>query len=399
MPKRVDTLIIEAESHLDGCGYAETTKREYRRTWREFAEDCRALGTEFPSRADGDAFAARRGWLRRDPSRREAAGAGAVRRLFDLAETGAFGRAPRRAARPPASWGGALDGHLAGLAARGVGAATLTTVRGRLIGFLAFLVSRGADSPEAVTVGLVHRFAAGLSGAPATRAQVVYAVRAFLGFLVERHGADRALQSLFPVVLTGRDATLPSVYSADEVRRAVEAADLGRPSGRRDKAIMLLAALLGMRAGEIRRLTLDQIDWEGRKVSFTQSKTGRRIDLPLPDECAFAVLDYLREERPDCDDPHVFIRSRAPLGPFSDGHSLHRVVAGCFARAGVDTSGRRHGAHALRHSAAVNMLAGGAPYPVISGVLGHASANTTRRYLRVDVERLRALSLEVPDER
>ena len=93
------------------------------------------------------------------------------------------------------------------------------------------------------------------------------------------------------------------------------------------------------------------------------------------------------------------LRGRAPHQPPAVGNHFHQVVAGCFTRAGVEVSGRHRGLHSLRHSVAVGMLESGTAYPVIGAVLGHADANTTRRYLRVDIAHLRPLALEVPDAR
>ena len=171
----------------------------------------------------------------------------------------------------------------------------------------------------------------------------------------------------------------------------------GEECPKRDRAMLLLAAVLGLRAGDIRALRLGDIDWRAHEVSFTQSKTNRPVRLPLPDEIMLAVADYLRCERPDSVDDHVFLRHRAPHGHFEGAsNSFHYVATGAFDRAMVNTSGKHHGMHALRHSAATTMLSGGIPYPVISGILGHSNANTTRRYMAVDVEALRRLSLEVP---
>jgi integrase len=162
---------------------------------------------------------------------------------------------------------------------------------------------------------------------------------------------------------------------------------------------MLLASLLGLRSGDIKGLRFDQIDWANRRLSLVQRKTGRRLDLPLPDECGFAIIDYWKNERPEVGDPQVFLRHKAPHQPPVAGNHFHQVVAGCFDRAGIEASGRHRGLHALRHSAAIGMLEAGKPYPVIGAVLGHANANTTRRYLRLDVAHLRPLAWEVPKAR
>ncbi|NVM97023.1 tyrosine-type recombinase/integrase, partial [Arthrobacter wenxiniae] len=108
---------------------------------------------------------------------------------------------------------------------------------------------------------------------------------------------------------------------------------------------------------------------------------------------------YWKNERRQVQDPHLLVRQRAPHQPPATGNHFHQLVAGCFDRAGVQTAGKHRGLHSLRHSVAVGMLEAGTPYPVIGAVLGHADANTTRRYLRVNVTNLRPLALEVPDGR
>jgi integrase len=162
----------------------------------------------------------------------------------------------------------------------------------------------------------------------------------------------------------------------------------------------LLAAGLGLRGGDIVDLRKTDIDWPGAMLSRRQLKTGRRLVLPIPQGMLLALADYMKHERPRSDDDHVFLSSRAPHESYRSHSTVHVVVSDAFERAGVDVGGRRHGPHALRHSLASAMLAGGAAYPVIGAVLGHAnSGEATRVYLWIDVEQLRPLALEVPDER
>ena len=159
---------------------------------------------------------------------------------------------------------------------------------------------------------------------------------------------------------------------------------------------MLLAAVLGMRAGDIRALRTTDVDWRAKTLTFVQSKTKVAQVLPMPDEVWLALADYLKNERPDVGDDRIFVTSFAPYHPIDTQESFHRSVTRAFSEAGVDVSGRRHGLHSLRHSAATNMLSDGTPYPTISAVLGHSSTNVTRRYLSIDVESLRGIALEVP---
>jgi integrase len=158
----------------------------------------------------------------------------------------------------------------------------------------------------------------------------------------------------------------------------------------------MLAVQLGMRVGDIRNLQFENIDWRLKTVTLIQEKTKKALQLPLPDECFFALLDYLKNERPECDSTHIFVRSRAPYQAYSSSNAFHYLISACFARADVDTNNKHKGLHSLRHSSAVNLLFNDTPYPVISGILGHDSTNTTKRYLRMDVKHLRQLALEVP---
>ena len=258
----------------------------------------------------------------------------------------------------------------------------------------------GVEQMTALSVVEVSAYVRSLAPmAASSRAGQLYFLREYLQFAVRKHGADRALGAMFPVIVTDKDAVLPSVYRPGEVAGALAEAGNRSESPLRDRAVMLLASLLGLRSGDIKGLRFDQIDWANRRLSLVQHKTGRRLDLPVVDECALAIIDYWKNERREVGDPHVFLRHRAPHQPPVANNHFHQVVSGCFARAGIEASGRHRGLHALRHSAAVGMLESGAPYPLIGAVLGHAEANTTRRYLRVDVAHLRPLALEVPDGR
>jgi integrase/recombinase XerD len=286
------------------------------------------------------------------------------------------------------------------MSGRGLAAGTLRGKEGSSRRFLAWLAATGVAEVSALRTGDVFAYLAGHARlAASTRSELLFFLREYLGFLVACCGVDPALAGLFPVILVNKDEVLPSVFTPAEVRRMLAALDQAGGCARRDRAVVLLAVQLGLRAGDIKGLRFEHIDWRLARLSLVQAKTGVRVDLPLPDECLFALLDYWRNERPCSDDPHVFLKSRPPGGPLGRSDTFHQLVSGCFARAGVDVAGRHHGLHSLRHSVAVSMLSGGTPYPVVGGVLGHASADTTRRYLRVDVERLRPLCLEVPDAR
>ena len=119
--------------------------------------------------------------------------------------------------------------------------------------------------------------------AASSRAGQLYFLREYLRFAVREHGADPVLGAMFPVIVFDRDAVLPSVYRPGEVAAALAEAGNQSESPLRDRAVLLLASLLGLRSGDIKGLRFGQIDWANRRLSLAQHKTGRRLDLPLPD--------------------------------------------------------------------------------------------------------------------
>ena len=395
----VSGLAAQAAEFMGRAGYSSGSCAAYQRIWDRFGDYCAVSGARQPDRGTAARFCAAvgvDGGEQRQVFVRRAVGC-----LFDVAETGRFAlRAGRGRIPVPAVFTAQFEVYASSLAVRGLAQATVRSKAGMLRRFLAFLAGSGMREMETLSVVDVSSYVRSLAPmAASSRASHLYFLREYLRFAVREHGANPALGGMFPVIVIDRDAVLPSVYRSDEVAGALAEAGNRAESGLRDRAVMLLASLLGLRSGDIKGLRFDQIDWPNRRLSLVQNKTGRRLDLPLPEECALAIIDYWKNERPEVDDPHVFLRHRAPHQPPVAGNHFHQVVAGCFARAGIEVSGRHRGLHALRHSAAVGMLAAGSAYPVIGAVLGHADANTTRRYLRVDVTHLRPLALEVPDGR
>lgn len=392
-------MAAQGAAFMERAGYSPGSVASYRRIWDEFGEFCAVSGVHNSDREAAARFCVAVG---ADGAERwQVFYRRVVACLFDVAETGSFAlRAGRGRIAVPQVFTTEFEAYASSLAGRGLAEATVRAKTGMLRRFLAFLAGQEVRQVAALSVGDVSAYVRSLAPmAASSRAGHLYFLREYLRFVVREHGADPALGAMFPVIVTDRDAVLPSVYRPGEVAGALTEAGNRSGAGLRDRAVMLLAALLGLRSGDIKGLQFDQIDWANRRLSLVQRKTGRRLDLPLPDECALAIIDYWKNERPEVEDPHVFLRRRAPLQPPAAGNHFHQVVSGCFARAGVEMSERHRGLHALRHSAAVGMLESGIGYPVIGAVLGHADANTTRRYLRVDVAHLRPLALEVPDGR
>jgi integrase len=183
------------------------------------------------------------------------------------------------------------------------------------------------------------------------------------------------------------------------VERLVEAIDRSTALGKRDYAILLLAARYGVRPCDIRRLRLDEIHWRQQRIAFVQAKTQSLLELPLLNEVEAALVDYLRHGRPACAAREVFVRHVAPIGPFSRHNNLWDVIDRAFQASGIEPPDKRRGLYLLRHSAATRMLRQGASFETISDVLGHASADTTRVYAQVDIRGLRSVALSAAQVR
>lgn len=215
------------------------------------------------------------------------------------------------------------------------------------------------------------------------------------------HRSGRTVADLAGIVIGPRiyeHEGIPSALRAEEVHRVLEVTreDLS-PIGLRDYAILMLLASYGLRAAEIVRLRLEDIDWRRDVLRVRHSKTGAYSELPLQREPGEAVLRYLEKGRPPSAHREVFLRIHAPRRPFKNGGILHCVTSARLKAAGVTPQGHR-GPHAFRHARAVSLLRSGVPLKVIGDVLGHTSAASTGVYLKLATEDLRAVGLEIPSE-
>jgi integrase len=282
------------------------------------------------------------------------------------------------------------------LRSAGRSASTVRTY-GTLAGeFVAFAGTRGGLA--ACAPATIGAFVATLAGYQVkTVEQKLCAVRSFLRFASAEGLVDAGCLVAVPAARSARQARIPSVWDPGEVARIVEAIDRDNPCGKRDCAIILLIARLGLRGVDVRRLEFADFDWAGNRLFVTQAKTGDRVQLPLLKEVGWAVIDYIRHGRPACDCPQVFVRHTAPIGPFSDQDHLHQILVKHARVAHVAVSDkRRHGMHSLRHSLATRLMEGGTPVEQIADILGHQSVQSTGVYLKSSLGLLSKCALD-PD--
>ncbi|MGH3266511.1 MAG: tyrosine-type recombinase/integrase, partial [Trebonia sp.] len=222
----------------------------------------------------------------------------------------------------------------------------------------------------------------------------------FLGYLHEDGQIQEDLaRRLPPQRYPRRGQSAPHPWTAGEVRLVLGQIDRQSAIGKRDYAMVLLTARLGLRVGDLRLLELGWFDWRAKTLAFTQHKTGVPLQLALPAEVGWAVIDYVRHGRPEAACRQVFVKHRYPFTAFGSSSSAGSRLRYYARRAGiVFAPGRSHGLHSLRGALAVAMLQSDTPPPVVTAVLGHAAgATTAAHYLRLDTEHLRHCALDVED--
>src|SRR5580700_3443750 len=219
------------------------------------------------------------------------------------------------------------------------------------------------------------------------------ALRSFLNYGRYLGEVSLDLAAAVPIVANWSMTSIPRAISAEHVRQLLASIDRRTAVGRRDYAILLLLARLGLRSGEVAFLELDGIDWKAGQLSV-RGKSGQRSDLPLPVEVGKAIAAYLRYGWPRCSSRRVFLRARAPVCGFQGACGVGSIVRHRLQRAGVDAP--TYGAHQFRHGLATEMLRQGASLGEIGELLGHHNPQTTKIYAKVDLDALRTLAMPWP---
>ena len=262
-----------------------------------------------------------------------------------------------------------------------------------------FLSDRFGEGPFLLEVvrpcdisGFILRHARTMS---CRRAQLMTtAFRSFFRFLFQRGELQVDLAPSIPTVADWRLSTLPRYITAEEVIRVLGSCDRHTATGRRDYALLLILARLGLRAGEIVAMQLDDIDWRSGEI-LVRGKGLLYDRMPLPVDVGQALTVYLRHDRPSSKTRRVFVCRKAPQRGFSGPSTVTTIVRRALDRAGLHPGFK--GAHLLRHSLATSMIRSGASMSEIGEILRHRSPSTTEIYAKLDFEGLRSLAQPWPN--
>lgn len=405
----LDRLVARALSELEQLGYSRRSLRRYRTIWQHlmaysrqlkregaYSEDLATRFVDAYRIRDGERIKSSDGWRRHIVF--------GVQVLGDFARDGRIerSRTDMQKIQIPAAMNKPMRDYEQ--YCRDRRHLRPTTLHERMVEiaiFLDFLGSSKVAALDQLQPDDLTAFVTSLSRfSRKTVSRIVSDVRGFLQFLLLRGILRRDLSQVLPTIRVARDAAIPSVWDPELVIRLLKVVDRSSPKGKRDYAILLLACRLGLRLGDIRTLTLDDLKWEAATIEITQSKTRAPLCLPLTEEVGEALIDYLKSSRPQTDHREVFLRLTPPFAPFAENTHLHHIVTYWRELAGIHfRSKQRHGLHSLRHTLATQLLREETPFHVIAEILGHATTASTLIYAKADVETLRGAALDTEEVR
>ena len=271
---------------------------------------------------------------------------------------------------------------------------SITKIKGTLETFFRYIDANKVDSLNDITASHISGFIASKTGyANATVCREAVNLRCVLKFAYEKGITENDLSEYVPHIRRLSNQKLMSYWDKQTTEKLLNSIDRGNPKGKRDYAIMLIAARYGIRSGDIIKLKLSDIDWEKQCIEFTQSKTNEPICFPLFWDIFDSIKDYYQFGRPPTSCQNVFVKHCAPYNEFSGLTHLSRY----FSFAGIDVTGKPHGLHSLRHTLASRLLEKNVPVTTIAEILGHTDIHTTTEYLHIDLHNLKQCALD-PDE-
>lgn len=389
-------------------GVAEITVKHYEVVYAELIEHLRNAGAvaaldetacvSFINEKAGTSLARLYDSTESSPARRRRRPLAVLLKMLEHGEVDLKAKMSAREWECPPGYSRDLEGYVAECASRGNATATLEAKEWELHRFIDYLAMRGVPDLESADRGDARDFVVrDRSLKRRTVSKTVGVLRDFFrwGRSLGKRWGD--LEGGLPKVRVVKNECVPYAWSAEEVGALLAAIDRASPIGKRDYAMVLLAARLGLRFSDLRALSYDSVDWNARRIRIVQHKTGLPLELPLLDDVGWALIDYMRAGRPQSASRKVFVRHLWPYDEVGTVATIDDRLYAYAKKAGIEfPAGRPHGIHSLRSSLASAMVASEAPLPVVAQTLGHASSKTTvLHYIRLDSEDLRLCCLDV----
>lgn len=219
----------------------------------------------------------------------------------------------------------------------------------------------------------------------------------FLKFLHLNNYINEPYYLTLPKCRTPKQSKIPSVWNIKDIEKLLNSIDRDTPIGKRDYAILLLIIKLGLRKIDVINLQFKNVNWYNKTINIIQHKTKVPISLPLLDDVGWALIDYIKNGRPQSELTNIFLTHTKNNYSFSQTHgNFYAIISKYMKKSSIPiTKEKKNGVHSLRHTLASEMLKQSTPIETISSVLGHVNSNTTSVYLKIDIEKLKECVLEV----
>lgn len=380
-----DELMKAVLEQLQSHKYMNSTLTVYRRTYNRIHIFLNHQGTDIYTKELGKAFLA-------DSNVSKStlvAYACAVRRLDDYID----GK-PYRCHhgdyndQVPCVFADILYGYLQECIDNGNKPATLCSKERTCISFLNFVKNESCYDLSQLNTSIVSQALLTFTNKDA------YArIRQFLNYLAEKGITEVNLSRIVPRYKRG--SVLPTTYTPDEISRIEASVDTNTTIGKRNLSIIRLASRMGLRAGDIAKLKLSEINFSTGYISIVQEKTGLPLTLQMPCDVANAISMHLENDKYSLEDGYVFHSLTAPYGCITTSIIRHALNE-CFVAANINTAGKKHGPHAFRSSLASSMVNDNASYDVVRRILGHSNPDVIKHYAKADIENLRMCSIDPP---
>ncbi len=397
----ISELIEKMDAHMVSLGYTASTLRHYRQAWNALKNLALSEGATHFSKELG--FRLLREHYEIDPyesnlSEYKSVVRRSVMLLLEFQISGMIAkRQPKGDYDIPAGFKAAGNQFMDFLRESSLAPGTIYNYRMFIFRATSFFVNHGALGFESLNNGLINLYMKTFAGfSKAYISANMHSLSKFLDYAHEQGYTDKVFS--FPSITVYKDRRVPEYYTADEVSKILSSIDRGNALGKRNYAMVLLGARYGLRISDIISLKLSELDFENNRISITQQKTGKPLTLDILPDVGWALIDYLKNGRPDAECDNVFLRHTHPYKAFTRGETMQYMLRQYALSAGIWKAGtEKHCSfHMLRYSLASDLIQQGVSLTTISGILGHSELNVTTLYARLDVPQLKACALEVP---
>ena len=393
----IDQMIDAADQELQRFKLSPRTIDGHCKELQEFVDHCAQNGIQIYGADTGIAyFLQRYGFDMTDNeirlTEKQRATRRTIRFLDDIYQFGYYRRSNYQNYRVPAAYAEVLEDYLNNCIKNNGALGTIDVKRTKLKQFLCYLEGRQILLPN-ITASDISDYMTTLFRYKRATIHIISSVlRDFFRYLHSTNILECDLSGSVPRPKIYAEESFPETWTPEEIRQLLSVINRRTAIGKRDYAMILLAVLLGMRAGDICALKFREIDWHKKVITYTQQKSGKINTLPLLPQIGEAIIDYIRNGRLDSDCDHVFIRHIHPYGAIASSSTLSESIKRYMRQAGLTVRARK-AAHSMRHTVASTLLRDGVPLMTISNILGHDTPQTTIAYTKIDLPALRKCAL------